>query len=104
MLRVDTHEDTGTLLIRIEGKLCGNYAEHARSLITRCNGKMQTVIDLTDVTSIDSAGEEVLSFLGRLGARFVAENAFARYLCERLQLPLVTPAVHNGNSGKGNRQ
>lgn len=104
MFRVDTHEDTGALLIKIEGKLCGDYAENARSLIRRCNGGMQTVIDLTDITSIDSAGEEILSFLGRLGARFVADNAFSRYLCERLQLALVTPAVHNGNSAKGNRK
>lgn len=104
MLRVDTHEDTGALLVKIEGKLCGDYAEHARSLIRRCNGRMQTIVDLTDVTSIDSAGEEVLSFLGRLGARFVAENAYSRYLCERLQLPLVMPALHNGNNGKGNRK
>ena len=104
MFRVETHHKADTLLIRAEGRLSGDNAEHAQSLITRCTGGTRTVIDLTDLTAIDTIGEEILSFFGRLGARFVADNAYSRYLCERLDLPLVSPAVHNDNSGKNARK
>ena len=104
MFRVETHHETDALLIRVEGRLSGDNAEHARTLITRCTGGMRTVIDLTDLMAIDSTGEEVLSFFGRLGARFVADNAYSRYLCERLDLPLVAPTVHSGNRGEAARK
>ena len=38
---------------------------------------------------IDAIGEEVLLFVKRLGAQFVAETSYSRDVCERLQLPLV---------------
>jgi hypothetical protein len=46
------------------------------------------VVDLTDVTFIDSAGEAVLSFFSRLGAKFVALDAYMLDVCERLHLAL----------------
>lgn len=104
MFRVETHHETDTLLIRVEGRLSGDNAEHAQSLIPRCTGGTRTIIDLTDLTAIDSTGEEVLSLFGRLGARFVADNAYSRYLCERLDLPVVSRAVHSRNSGENARK
>jgi len=50
-------------------------------------------VDLTDVTFVDSVGENVLSLFGRVGAEFIADNAYPRGLCERLNLPLTRPAV-----------
>jgi hypothetical protein len=46
------------------------------------------VVDLTGVAFIDSVGEAALSFFGRLGAKFVAEDAYTLNVCERLHLPL----------------
>jgi hypothetical protein len=73
--------------MKIEGQLSGNYAEHTRTLMT-LQHRTPLVVDLTDVTFVDSAGEGVLSFFGRLGAEFIADDAYSRDLCERLNLPL----------------
>jgi hypothetical protein len=56
---------------------------------------MKLVVDLTDVTFIDSSGEEVLLFLGRLEAEFVAETSYTLDFCERLSLPLACNGASN---------
>jgi hypothetical protein len=42
-------------------------------------------VDLDGVTSIDKAGEEVLSMMVHDGARFVASGVYTRHLLEQLQ-------------------
>ena len=93
MLRVEMRDTTNAVVMKVEGRFVGEYAEYARSLVTRCNTDMKLVVDLTEVTAVDSIGEEVLSFFGRLGAEFVADNVYASYVCERLKLPLARPAL-----------
>ena len=56
---------------------------------------------MSEVTYVDSIGEQVLDWLGRTG-EFVAENSYARDVCERLNLVLVR--VRNGSSFPGNSQ
>jgi len=93
MFRVETHDGANELVMKIEGQLSGYYAEHTRTLMARSNTGKRLVVDLTDVTFVDSGGEEVLSLFGRLGAKFIADNAYSRDLCERLHLPLSRTAV-----------
>ncbi len=93
MLRVEMRDTPNAVVMKVEGRFVGEYAEYARSLVTRCNTDMKLVVDLTEVTAVDSIGEEVLSFFGRLGAEFVADNVYASYVCERLKLPLARPAL-----------
>lgn len=57
-------------------------------LMARSSTGKALVVDLTDVTFVDSIGEAALSFFSRLGARFVAEDAYTLDVCERLGLPL----------------
>jgi len=107
MLRVQTQELDGALICRLEGRFTGEGAEEVRTLVTRCDGKLELVVDLTDVMFIDAIGEEVLLFVKRLGARFVADTSYSRDVCERLDLPLVRNHKSNmqvpGNSdGEGN--
>jgi STAS domain-containing protein len=89
MLRVQTQELDGALICRLEGRFTCEGAEEVRTLVTRCDSKLELVVDLTDVMFIDAIGEEVLLFLKRLGAQFVAETSYSRDVCERLHLPLV---------------
>jgi hypothetical protein len=77
-----------TLTLRLEGRFAGDDAEHVRMLLTRCNIDRGLVIDLTEVTFIDPVGEATLSFFGRLGAKFVAEDVYTADICKRLNLPL----------------
>ncbi len=105
MLRVQTQELDGALICRLQGRFTGKGAEEVRTLVTRCDSKLELVVDLTDVMFIDAIGEEVLLFVKRLGARFVAETSYSRDVCERLQLPSVgtqQPNVRVSNDSHGN--
>jgi|SRR5271165_5631076 len=86
MLRVEVHDSANSLSFKLEGRFTGVDAENTRSLITRCREGMGLVVDLTEVTFIDSVGEEVLSFFGRFGAEFVAQTSYTHDICERLYL------------------
>jgi hypothetical protein len=111
MLRVQTQELDGALICRLEGRFTGMGAEEVRTLVTRCDSKLELVVDLTDVMFIDAIGEEVLLFVKRLGAQFVAETSYSRDVCERLQLPFTgkrkshmqVPANSNGEGPRPRR-
>jgi hypothetical protein len=112
MLRVQTQKLDGALICRLEGRFTGKGAEEVRTLVTRCDSKLELVFDLTDVMFIDAIGEEVLLFAKRLGTQFVAETSYSRDVCERLQLPLIgkhtsnmhTPGDSNGNGHRPRRR
>ena len=95
MFRVETQHGANAVVMKIEGQLRGDYAEYTRTLVTSCDSGMRLVVDLTDVTFVDSGGEEVLSLFGRVGVEFIADNVYSRDLCERLHLPLARTAVRN---------
>jgi hypothetical protein len=86
MLRVQIHDSANSLSLKLEGRFTGIDAENTRTLITRCREGMRLVVDLTDVTFIDSEGEEVLSFFARFGAEFAASTSYTLDVCERLHL------------------
>jgi hypothetical protein len=89
MLRVETQDSANALIVSLEGRFTGDGAEEVRMLVTCGNTEKGLVVDLTEVTFVDSVGEATLSFFGRLGAKFVAEDAYTLDVCERLHLPLV---------------
>lgn len=88
MLRVEIQDAENSLILALEGRFTDGAAENTRSLMTRCREGMRLVIDLTEVTFVDSVGEEVLSFFGRFGAEFAAQTSYALDICERLHLRL----------------
>lgn len=96
MLRFEIRNSGETWHIMLEGRLTGDDAEHVRTQITRCPVSIKLIVDLTEIAFIDNVGEQVLSFLGRLGAVFVAPNSYTLDMCERLNLS-VAP---NGMSPK----
>ena len=77
MLRFEIRNSGETWHIMLEGRLTGDDAEHARIQITRCPVSVKLIVDLTEVVFINNVGEQMLSFLGRLGAVFVAPNSYA---------------------------
>jgi hypothetical protein len=88
MLRIEMQDSGKALTIRLEGRFTADGAEHTRMLVARSKTKRRLVVDLTEVTFIDSVGEAALSFFSRLGAKFVAEDAYTFGVCERLHLTL----------------
>ena len=98
MLRVQIQDCANGFTLKLEGRFTGDDAENTRILITRYRDGIRFVLDLTDVTFIDSAGEEVLSFFGRFGAEFVAPTSYTLDVCERLHLPLARAGDTSGAS------
>ena len=88
MLRVQVRDASNTFHMSIEGRFSGEYAQYVQSLMAGLEIGLDLVIDITDVTFIDSLGEAALRFFKRLGAVFVAENSYSMHICERLELPL----------------
>jgi anti-anti-sigma regulatory factor len=72
--------------LKMEGRLAGEWAEQARRLVTTDVVPKGLIIDLTEVSYIDSAGARLLSWLGSVGAVFVASGVYVPAVCERLGL------------------
>jgi hypothetical protein len=103
MLRVEIHDSANSLSLKLEGRFTGDDAKNTRTLITRCREGMRLVVDLTDVTFIDSVGEEALSFFGRFGAEFAAQTSYTLDICERLHLRLARDGASNTNTSGASR-
>src|SRR5271165_4059095 len=103
MLRVDLSDSANTLCVKLEGRFAGIDAESTRMFMTRCRDGVRLVVDLTEVTFIDSVGEEVLSFFGRFGAEFVAQTSYTLDVCERLHIPLAGGEGAHGNASSASR-
>jgi hypothetical protein len=89
MLRIEFQDVANAMTMRMEGRFVGRFAEDARDLVARCKIPSRVVVNLSEVSFVDSVGEEVLSWLGRIGVKFVAESAYALDVCDRLKLPLL---------------
>ena len=72
--------------LKMEGKLAGNWAEQARDLVTRDLVPKGLLVELTEVSYVDSAGEQLLKWLASVGAVFAARSVYAIAVCERLRL------------------
>ena len=97
MLRVEIQDSANTVRLKFEGRFAGDDAQSTCTLTTRCFDGMTLLVDISDVTFIDSTGEEVLSFFGRFGAEFVAETSYALDMCERLHLRVAKSGASDPN-------
>jgi hypothetical protein len=71
----------------MEGCLVAEWAKEAKSLMTNGLVPKDLIVDISDVSHIDSVGEQVLAWLASIGASFMAGGVYAASVCERLQLP-----------------
>jgi hypothetical protein len=69
-----------------EGKLVAGWAEQARCLVTKDVLPRGLIVDLSEVSYIDSVGEQLLKWLASVGALFVAGSVYAIAICDRLRL------------------
>jgi len=73
--------------LKLEGKLVADWAEQARRLVTKDVLPEGLIVDLTEVSYVDSVGEQFLKWLAGVGAVFIAGSVYAFVLCDRLRLP-----------------
>ena len=74
-------------ILKLEGKLVAHWAEQARSLLTKDVVPRHLMVDLTEVSYVDSVGEQLLKWLASVGAVFIAGSVYAFAVCDRLCLP-----------------
>jgi hypothetical protein len=91
MFRIDVAEEDSkaTMRMKISGRLGAQCAEEVRHQVLRCRKPHRLAVDLSEVTFIDNSGEEVLAWLGRIGARFMAQGFYCLHICERLHLSIL---------------
>ncbi len=88
MFRAELIQSSDGSILKVEGRLVGDWANEVRALITRGPLSRQLFVDLTEVSYVDPVGEQVLTWLSSLGARFVAKGVYAVATCKRLKLAL----------------
>jgi anti-anti-sigma regulatory factor len=91
MFRAEILQVEGKQTLKIEGKLIGEWAREAKSLVVKESIPKGLIVDLTDVSCIDQVGEQVLNWFDSIGAAFVANNVYMASVCQRLGLQLQEP-------------
>jgi ABC-type transporter Mla MlaB component len=92
--------------LKLEGKLVADWAEQARCLVTKDVLPKDLIVDLTEVSYVDSVGEQLLKWLASAGAVFIAGSVYAFAVCDRLRLPPSQGITErrkwrHGSSGEG---
>jgi len=72
--------------LKFEGRLVADWAEQARSLVTKDILPKGLIVDLTEVSYVDSVGEQLLKWLASVGAVFIASSVYAFAICDWLRL------------------
>ena len=89
----------------LQGQLTGEFASELnttwRSSLDRCSERSR-VVDLSDVTVIDKAGEEVLLNMIQQHADFVAPGLYTKHLIEELKTRVISSTcLGSGTSDSG---
>jgi len=88
MLRIDL---LGTATLRMSGRMAEGCREEVETFVGLHGALPSMVVDLSEITYVDRAGEEVLCWLGQLGAKFMADNTYGLHVCDRLHLSIAEP-------------
>ena len=89
MFRAELKQLVEGSILKMEGRLVSDWANEAKSLLAHGPIPRRLTVDLTEVSYVDGAGEQVLTWLSSVGARFLAKGVYSSALCKRLKLPLL---------------
>jgi hypothetical protein len=88
----------------LQGQLVGQFAAELRSTWRKAHVEADTrkcVVELTEVTSIDRNGEEVLSEIMSHGGEFIASDVYTKHLLQNLRSELEQGRVKEKQEGGG---
>ncbi len=88
MLKIENNATANEVRWILSGRLVGPWVAELRSiwdLVRSRYSARRSVVDLTDVTLIDSRGEELLGDLRDEGAELVAKGLYTKHLLENLK-------------------
>src|SRR5947209_477834 len=81
MLRITVHNNPGSLMVQLEGRLAGPWVREVEECWQRTRarqGKPVLCFDLLGVTSLDAAGKEFLAARHTEGTGFLARGCLMR--------------------------
>jgi anti-anti-sigma factor len=88
MLRISTKETDTSIVLAMEGRLCGAWAAEARDawlhLRERANGH-QIILELGGVTFMDAVGEALLAEILSAGAQVHSNGVLITHIIERVR-------------------
>jgi anti-anti-sigma regulatory factor len=87
MLKITRRDEEGTAVIQVEGKLTGPWVKELESS-WRSAGAEQTIpvrVDLTAVSYIDEAGEDLLRTMHREHVELKAKGCFTTCLIQAIR-------------------
>ena len=87
MFRAEIQRLANGPTLKLEGKLVADWAEQARWLVTKDILPKGLIVDLTEVSYVDSVGDRLLKWLASIGAVFISGSVYAFAVCDRLRLP-----------------
>jgi ABC-type transporter Mla MlaB component len=99
VLRITVKSGRAEVRFRLEGRLAGPWVRELQKTwqeIAAVSGAEHVVVDLADVTFVDTAGRELLAQFYRGGATFKACGCLMRCLVDEIK-----HSVRNKHEGKG---
>jgi len=100
MFRAEIRWLTAGPTLKMKGEIHRRWAEQARALITKDAIPAGLIVDLSEVSYVDSAGERLLKWLADIGAIFVAGDVYTLNICDRLHLSLLQSSRNAPVSGQ----
>ena len=88
MLRISIADEPAEQRWTLQGRISGPWVAQLRSnwKKSHCSsGERQCVVDLSDVTFVDLAGERVLAAMMKDGARLIATGVYTKHILESLE-------------------
>ena len=106
MLRITMTNSPEEQRWSLQGQLVGQWAAELRSTWRNAQvgrDSRKRIVELTEVTSIDRNGEEVLSEIMSHGGEFVASDVYTKHLLQNLRSELERSRVKEKQDDGGNR-
>ena len=89
MLRISITKTPAEMRWVLQGRLVEPWVSELRTnwkKAYRSRKVCTCVVDLSDVTSVDQAGEKLLRAMSRRGAQFIASGLYIRHVVEALKM------------------
>ena len=106
MLRITLTNSPEEQRWSLQGQLVGQWAAELRSTWRKAQVEAdphRCIVELTEVTSIDRQGEDVLSEIMSHGAEFIASDVYTKHLLQNLRSELERSRVKEKQDDGGNR-
>jgi hypothetical protein len=87
MMKIEIGEDGGRLILKVEGRLAGPWVcelERCWRSARETQQKRALLVDLTDVSYIDQAGQYLLQLMHQDGASFAAAGLLTESIVNRI--------------------